>query len=82
MGLFTSEEKLEIYRRLKSDHRPRGAILAHTMLASAANLRMIKEECPEIYIQTRAAYRLVERGVITTVDQFDNVAKKLIRGIV
>ena len=79
MGLFTGEEKREIYRRLKSGHRHQGAILAHTMSIAPQNLRIIQEHAPSMYIQTRAAYRLVERGLITNAEQFDRIAKELLR---
>ena len=76
--LFTGEEKREIWRRLKSGHRHQGAILAHTMSVAGPNLRVIKEHAPSMYIQTRAAYRLVERGLITNAGQFHRIAKELI----
>ena len=79
MRLFTGSEKRDILRRIKSGHRFQGAILAHTMSIAGPNLRNIKEHVPSMYIQTRAAYRLVERGLITNAGQFDRIAKELLR---
>jgi len=77
--LLTGEEKLRAWRRLKSGHRFQGAILEHTMSVSGPNLRVIKEHAPSKYIQARAAYRMVERGVIDNAVQFDRIAKELLR---
>ena len=81
MGLFTADEKQAIWRRLKLGYKTTGAILAHTMQAAPANLRNIERYYPEMHIQARALYRMVQRGLITDATTFDRVAKHILQRV-
>ena len=82
MGLFTKKEKLEAWNRLKTGKRAWGdKILAHTMKISGGNIRnweLISNEA-DVH-KVVVGYRLVSRGVITTITQFNRVTEQILRG--
>ena len=70
--LFTAEEKAEAYQRIISGNRAMGcAMLAHTVRVgkhNVNNFRAMGEEA--LANKANCAYRLVERGMITTLTAF------------
>ena len=78
--LFSESEKQTIWDRLVHGRvvSPE-PMLAHTMLVADANLKRCKQIDNRLYIQTRAAYRLVRRHCVSTTTQFNHVAKELLK---
>ena len=77
--MLTEKETRAAWDRLRYDKSACGdRLLSHTMMVAGANLKLIKAERPEIYNQTKAVYRMVGRGVITTRAQFDRIARKML----
>jgi len=79
MPLFTSQERLAIWQQLKSGRTPRpSAALAHLMAGRSAILQQWREHLPDRVHCLETVYRLVDRGLITTADQFRRISKELL----
>lgn len=74
---FTMEEKRMAYKRLRSGYKPRCAYLIHIMKHASYNVSMIKEIDPILANKLDSLNRLVERGLITTLSKYQEVAYKL-----
>ena len=80
--LFTEAEKKSAYQRITSGNSAMGSsILSHTMKGHDATVNNFKN-MGEHGLANRAecAYRLVERGMIVTIDQFYEKSNILLGG--
>lgn len=79
LGL-TQNEKQRAYRRLRYGARTAEPIIGHIMLHLNNTIQQMEEypECADAAHKYRLMHRLVSRGVITTYNQYNRVAKRLL----
>lgn len=78
--LLTENEKKDAWRRLTNGISVKGdAMLIHSMIGAEKTTRSLTEIDEIKGNKARAAFRLVQRGIIITSTSFKRVTKQLMR---